>query len=115
MGLFALYGGKGSLGRHSKVLVGGAKLASPWDVADSIEAENTGNHPFSLERELYHETLHGTQPEANEYFFNKSKYEDSVIEETNSFMEKYYGEPHRGRHDDNTFIGTRDRLNYSCP
>lgn len=86
-----------------------------WDAMESIEAENSGSHPFSLERELYHETRHGTQPETNEYLFNRAKYEDPVIEETNSFMGKYYGEPYRGSHSDLTFVGQQDRLNYSCP
>ena len=66
-----------------------------WNAIDSYPKW----YPFSAERILFHEASHALQGSSGvRYTLNPGAYEMSVINSTNQFMYRSFGEPYRADH-----------------
>jgi len=58
--------------------------------------------PFSIERIIFHEVVHSTQPaySGNDYVLFTERFEKEPIARTNDFMDRNFNEPYRRNHRD---------------
>ena len=95
-----IYFNPGDLKRQYRTIISNEYLGKISSLGDTAYYNALDAYPkwfnFSAERILFHEASHSLQdPSGLKYTLNRAAFENPVIDQTNRFMAKHFGEPYR--------------------
>lgn len=96
-------------GADSPFVLDGNDIYMPADGSNSAQyfsVDTQEFHDFSVQRMLHHEMVHLAEDHAPTNEAEVQTVEKQTVQQTNDYMEKYFGETRRGRYDSTNNVGT---------